>query len=256
MNAEEDNGGKLIPGTTSKILWHFTGGPKIINAETGERDTKPKDKDEAYRYLESIVETGFLRAGKEYVKYRINDEVGVKVLVIVHCCYVAEIPIQHLQYHAQRYGKFALGFHRDNLRGSHRFRPVHYAFNHDDWVAIDAWKLLSFLDHVTPQDQATTEMKSAADRHLAFIKTFSDEESGTVYCEREWRAVDKRVEKDIQVFKDDKDGFFFKPEDLCFLVCPRTYAITRLVPRIRGSKDLAQMYAHVPVVPFEDLVEH
>lgn len=121
------------PGTVSKILWHFTGGP-TWNAKENKQNSKPKAPQDAYQILCKIIQDKELRIGnyKEIVKGRIIDHVSVKAgagsenksyKIInemplpeesLNVCCLADIPIQHLPYHSERYGRFAIGFHRDS----------------------------------------------------------------------------------------------------------------------------------------------
>ena len=51
-----------VPGTISKILWHFTGGPKW-NVEAKCQESDPKPLYEAYAALHAILETRELHVG-------------------------------------------------------------------------------------------------------------------------------------------------------------------------------------------------
>ena len=59
----------IVPGTVSKILWHFTGGP-TWNEKKKKQNTSPKPSKDAYKNLISILESKELRVGtyKETVK--------------------------------------------------------------------------------------------------------------------------------------------------------------------------------------------
>ena len=57
---------------------------------------------------------------------RYNTEYDVhKTVTSSSVCCLADIPIMHLSYHAGRYGKIAIGFHRDTAI-DHGFSPVFY----------------------------------------------------------------------------------------------------------------------------------
>lgn len=167
------------PGTVSRILWHFTGGPP---------ESKKTDE-EAYRALKSILETKSLRAtAREHVKQRHGgdgvDLVTKEETATVGC--VAEIPIQHLGYHAERYGKFAIGFHRLGLYRA-GFRPVIYAL-------MDDRELIERL-------RGDAQLR-------ALTKTIDHHEFETTYAEREWRLA--------------RDLSFDWP-DVAMVVLPRDY---------------------------------
>jgi hypothetical protein len=63
----------LTPGTVSKILWHFTGGP-VWNSERKKQSDLAKPSDQAYFNLKSILKSGVLRLGdyKEVVRVRLT----------------------------------------------------------------------------------------------------------------------------------------------------------------------------------------
>ena len=59
------------------------------------------------------------------------------------CC-VCDIPAPHLRYHAYRYGRFAVGFHREAISGA-GFNPVFYTLT-DTPVVRSIYRGLSSLD--------------------------------------------------------------------------------------------------------------
>jgi len=77
---------------------------------------------------------------------------------------------------------------------------------------------------------------------LAFVKTFQEHEFGTIYCEREWRAL---------------KTFRFTYDDLAMIVVPRRVAraeyfepfVKRVTPKLKLPRS-------IPIVPWEDLIEH
>ena len=160
------------PGTVSKILWHFTGGP-TWNAKEKKQNSRPKKPHDAYQILCKIIREKTLRIGKykEIVKGRIIDHVffkagsEIKSYEIINemllpeeslnvCC-LADIPIQHLPFHSERYGRFAIGFHRDSAIHNN-FNPVFYTLENGNIVSeylsvfkhiFDFYpKLISFID--------------------------------------------------------------------------------------------------------------
>ena len=64
----------ISPGTVSKILWHFTGGP-CWNEESKKQLKSPKPASIAYKNLISILRTKELRLGtyKEIVKVTLPE---------------------------------------------------------------------------------------------------------------------------------------------------------------------------------------
>ena len=130
----------ISPGTVSKILWHFTGGPRW-NEKEQRQENQPKPIDDACAALVSILRSRELRIRqyKEVVKVivpyvnecdpttlKISKRYNVPLTILsAPVCCLADIPIMHLGYHAERYGKIAIGFHRDAVI-RHGFSPVFY----------------------------------------------------------------------------------------------------------------------------------
>lgn len=177
------------------------------------------------------------------------------------------------------YGKFAIGFHR-SAAIHNGFNPIFYSPEYGEAVRsicyplyalkgidsgditriareidvavrpfanqIDSIDILSTLQ--TIEDEAETIdifVKDAFDSLLklvAYVKTFQEDEFGTLYCEREWRSL---------------KNFNFSYDDLAMIVLPRCDGkrqyfeefVTKVVPRIKLPR-------RIPIVPWEDLVEH
>ena len=130
------------PGTVSKIVWHFAGGPKWDDA-TNSRAPKPKSDEEAYTVLAGILSERQLKVSTYPEVVKLITKLGTTSVFITkrqtsQVCCVSEIPIQHLTYHAQHYGRFAIGFYRDSALEA-GFRPVVYALE-DDWVVHEIEK--------------------------------------------------------------------------------------------------------------------
>jgi hypothetical protein len=279
------------PGTVSKILWHFTGGP-VWDSEKQCQRLRPKDAGAAYTALVSIVRTSTLRLGQyhEMVKARytvpVRDGKGKETrretrevtFQSAPVCCLADIPIAHLAYHSHRYGKFAIGFHRDAIV-RHRFSPVFYAL-HDaapvqslrrsissiesmaEDVAFKAGDVERFASDARCEDghpiedagsalsdfewafesiyesakTARAELREA----IAFVKTFSQAQFSTVYCEREWRSTRE---------------FGFRLEDVAMIVLPRT-TDNQCYFEAFLSQFKETLPRSIPVVPWDDLVEH
>lgn len=128
------------PGTVSKILWHFTGGPKGNGIDQCQ-EIHRKPLSQAFQALCSIVETKKLALGsyREVVtvqvpKRRFNradkkwEDLGEEPerRQSAPVCCMSDIPIAHLSYHAERYGKIAIGFHR-KAPVQAGFNPVFYS---------------------------------------------------------------------------------------------------------------------------------
>jgi hypothetical protein len=279
-----------IPGTVSQILWHFTGGPTWNEVEK-RQNVAPKSAADAYRALNGILRSRELRLGsfKEVVRVlipevrrrdpktkKVNIERDVmRTLKSCPVCCLADIPIMHLSYHAARYGKFAIGFHRDAaIRAG--FNPVFYTLHHSSvirsirtgftkmrTVDLEAARALlaDIQQEVESKDveyevgyyasqlggefddihRAVMTTKASIEQFLAFIKTFETDEFQTVYCEREWRAV---------------TPFTFSYEDVAMIVVPLKVGENVYFERFVSSQ--AKRYKlprSIPIVPWETLLE-
>lgn len=291
----------LAPGTVSKILWHFTGGPKW-NAAAKRQEERRKPEGDAYKALLSILRDKKLELGqyREVVKVRLpqfgprNEKtgksriVGYKIdkLQSSPVCCLSDIPIAHLSYQAKRYGKIALGFHRAAVV-RHGFNPVFYTLSHTrvlrsiykclaelvdvdsdagsiDWSASEIESETANVEcehgHEVEVDiggevsSEVSDIQSAADdiavtvssaqenlkKFLAFVKSFGSDEFSTIYCEREWRST---------------KPFSFSESDVAMVVLPKRNAgyfsdfVSRRAKRLGVPRS-------IPVVPWEDLIEH
>lgn len=268
------------PGTVSKILWHFTGGAQWDTATNKQLD-KLKPAQSGYDALKSILKSKELRVGNyheivkvivpEKRKYNIDSKkteilknfpVTVKSKKV--CC-VADIPLQHIAYHSNRYGKIALGFHRDSIVRA-GFNPVLYTLENttllnaiykgyysiDDVLPFDAQgeveKIQSEIDDVISENEIedsidTTAISDALDyiesghdaieesfeNFIAYIKTFDTSEFDSIYCEREWRSTSNfnfSIEDiAIVILPRDQDGINFYENFLKEVKLPRTTTI-------------------------------
>jgi len=282
------------PGTVSRILWHFTGGPRWDTRSNRQTD-KPKPAREAYESLKAIARSKKLRLGgyKEVVsvvvpevrvydkqsrKHVIHKDVLRQIESSQVCC-LADIPVIHLAYHAERYGKFAIGFHRESAI-SHGFNPVLYtldttaivnsiyrglsavqAISTDniefaastiDSAASDVedsdvgWDIQSEAADITMEAEDISmrqdEAQESVEDLLAFIKTFHRREMDAIYCEREWRSVKE---------------FNFTADDIAMVVLPKSLKgrdyFTEFCSIASRSLRLPRT---IPVLPWEDLIEH
>ncbi len=286
----------INPGTVSRILWHFTGGPSW-DLKKQRQNIRPKYPQKAYESLLSILKTSELRVGsykeivrvvtpvvksfdptlkKTVIKKNVLEELSSNPV----CC-LADVPVMHLSYLSQRYGKFAIGFHRDAVLNN-GFNPVFYTLDNRKIIRtfyeglselnnIDA-SMISYnvesikndistllLDNEIDDDFDEYELNeinddvdsiewdlSSAERKikeiLSFIKTFDKSEFSTIYCEREWRAV---------------KTFNFRHEDVAMIVVPKgdqkkQYFDDFINNEIKSIK----LPRKIPIVPWEDLVEH
>jgi len=287
----------IHPGTVSQILWHFTGGP-LWNAERNCQEKEPKPSPQAYKALLGILKSKLVRLGsyKELVKIHFPensrlDRATGKTRKIkerfeemssepVNC--LADIPAIHLGYHAQRYGRFAIGFHR-KAAIKHSFNPVLYALHNTGFLQsiFDGFIRLEMIDtsvinHATASidskiddvewpkgqdvrlnithevvdlyamehliDAAFATAKKSFSRFLAFIKTFHESEFETIYCEREWRSVRE---------------FEFTFPEVAMIVIPKKAGRGAFFEEFVGNEARKlKIPRSVPIVPWEDFIEH
>ena len=284
------------PGTVSKILWHFTGGP-IWNVKEKRQSKKPKPATKAYKNLKSILRTRELRLGtyKEVVKvilpekkifnpetrkFEVHKNVPVDIESSSICC-LSDIPAPHLRYHAYRYGKFAIGFHRNDIIRA-GFNPVFYTlqdtpivrsiyegfsslkYSDPDVIRFAATSIESEVsdiediyddinidvsDHiweieteVESLEDSISNTKQSLEEFVAFVKTFDRSEFSTIYCEREWRSTEQYN------FDIDEVAMIVLPKNIGGIQYFKNF-VERVAPGIKLPRT-------IPIVPWDDLVEH
>ena len=287
---------EISPGTVSKILWHFTGGP-FWNEKTKQQNKSPKPASVAYKNLTSILQSQELRLGtyKEIVKltlperkkynvetkkYDILKNVPVDIESSSICC-LSDIPTAHLQYHALRYGKFSIGFHRNaviradfnpvfyTLQDTPIIRSIYKGFSSLKFAETDTIRLATGLiedeihdirdiyDNIsinvsTEVDDIECEVdsldtyisnaKNSLEDFVAFVKTFNQSEFGSIYCEREWRSL---------------KPYRFNIDDVAMIVLPKTIGKTQYFKTfIEKVVTKLKLPRRIPIVPWDDLVEH
>ena len=98
----------------SEILWHFVG--------RGHKESP----EESYKILLCILKDG-LKVGHENVEFKYQDQEMGELVTLwgypVSC--LADIPLKDLPIHAERYGTFAIGFHKEKAI-ENNFNPVLY----------------------------------------------------------------------------------------------------------------------------------
>ena len=281
------------PGTVSKILWHFTGGPGW-SVDQDKQSGKLKSPAKAFMALNSIVkskqlkESSYPESVKAIVMRQINtDKIANKPTV--HAAFedrvetssvvcVADIPVQHLNYHAGKYGKFAIGFKRESLI-DYGFNPVMYTHNSSK-VANNFVELINDLEFFRtgfaeynkftleqfgkcPQEivnalqffggeigtplgrmvgfgsTLSSEIDQIHDRvmkHASLLKTFQYSDMDSIFTEREWRLTAR---------------YYFEYHDIAMIVLPRKGGwFDRFV------SEQHTLPRAIPIVPWEDLIEH
>jgi len=279
----------MRPGTVSKILWHFTGGP-LWDETTNKQLTQLKPAKFGYDALKSILTSREVRVGKyhEIVKVtvhkkrkyniekkvsEIHENVPVTIKSKPVCC-VADIPLQHLSYHAKRYGKIAIGFRRESIIKA-GFNPVMYTLENTA-LLNSIYTGYGAVDNVDPSmitdevDSFSSEIQSKYDEHcideyadisgtefeiscvkeaqeqiedsysnfLPYIKTFDETEFDSIYCEREWRSI---------------KNFDFTLDDIAVIVLPNNQEDFDFYTDFLSSFELPKK---ITIASWEDLIDH
>ncbi|MBU0913130.1 MAG: hypothetical protein KKF22_11375 [Gammaproteobacteria bacterium] len=259
-----------IPGTVSKILWHFTGGP-ARDPSTKRQSDQPKDSNDAYNALLKIIKSHYLKAGSDNeilvvpspeasnaakaTLALVSKDIGVDFGEIdnyqietgkVSC--LADIPLQHLAYHARRYGRFGIGFHRAPVVAA-KFHPVFYTLEGSEFIR-DINRLMYELRKRAATEKTSDDFflsigfgKEASLVHLLqrffnIIKTFNPSEFDSIYCEREWRKT---------------GDFQFELSDIAMVILPKEGGYFDSFIAECESLSLPRT---IPVLPWEDLIEH
>lgn len=265
------------PGTVSKILWHFTGGPRW-DKSTNSQSEKAKSPASAYRALLGILndERINLSGYGEVLPYRpFLEEDRQVVYPLDRVCCLADIPIQHLSYHQQRYGKYAIGFHRNSVLNA-GFNPVSYIW-HDAKIGQSLNDIVEYSDpqyiqesiqfltevmaHLSEEEKTRVSKKfdwdpdsvllnlemtlnlllPAIPEFLNNIKMLNNvKQLSDFYCEREWRLSGEPFDFDLR-------------DDVAMVVLPKNGSKCNYD---RFFKDFPSFPQSIPVVPWEDLIEH
>ena len=248
----------------------------------------PKLASAAYKALKSILRSKTVRVGekqrivvaKRISKTKSNRSADAKEarlpLERIPICCLADIPIIHLGYHASRYGKFALGFHRDKAIHA-GFSPVFYQLESSP-IMKDMYDTLYLLREMSGPHTASTiptkeeilqcpsplagklavmivgleEMvhlhieghKHAAARMeqiFGYIKAFEMNEFDSIYCEREWRLTKPYV---------------FDFPDIAMIVVPKKVQKAEYFSPFLEFANEIELPRRIPIVAWEDLVEH
>jgi hypothetical protein len=284
------------PGTVSKILWHFTGGPSW-NEKTGKQNANPKSPAAAYANLKSIIQSQEIRLGtyKERVKailprrrrynsathrYVVEKNVPVVIESAAVCC-LSDIPSPHLRYHAYRYGKFAIGFRREAVIEA-GFNPVFYTLEDTPIIraihsgiqalgSIDSGGLQIAASNIQSAiDGAKSEhylLDIDIDSEISDIETegwiISESANEAMTSVKSFLAYTKTFGRDefstIYCEREwrSTSAFGFSFDDVAMIVLPKKL----------GRNDCHRTFVErtvksiglprrIPIVPWDDLIEH
>lgn len=192
---------------TSEVLWHFVG--------------RNKDEATSYNFLLSIMQSGF-NVGKKNEEFKFWDGKASKWVTLwghpVSC--LADIPLKDLHIHAERYGRFAIGFHKESVINNH-FNPVlyinQYSFLFHRFIELRN-EVEAYLDKM---DKSMSDKFQDLLLLLGSIAKAGDLKADPVndpnrdelqannfYYEREWRSI---------------CSWDFKKEDVAVVILPDEY---------------------------------
>lgn len=287
------------PGTVSKVLWHFTGGPRW-NADLCKQEAHPKPAHEAHASLIAILQTGEIRLGgyrerfaAEVLRNEKNPTTGERTKTLkritletsrVVC--VADIPLMHLAYHAQRYGRFAIGFSRQRLLNA-GFNPVLYTLEnrflsaglHRALSAIESvgdrvqnarWELDDFaseieskVDDLKGQDGNAINHRinfSPYDAEWALDSIESEQETALKHMQEALAYVKTFTMDEFETIYCEREWrstspFRFSAEDVAMIVLPRECEGRTFWEEFL-SHDVAKGFPrHIPLLAWEDVME-
>lgn len=235
MSAPEISSTKILTQLkqrfASEVLWHFV--------------SREKTDDDSYEILLSVLKTG-LKVGpqNEEVKFLNPKTKQVEILYGYHVTCLADIPLKDLHIHAERYGSFAVGFHKASaiLNG---FNPVLYVNQYSSVFH-------RFLELIEEIDEGAKRFPEAYEKYarlrylLGSIAKSGDLmaspqadpkldhlQMNNFYYEREWRSL------------SDWD---FKSEDVALILVPETKLGNFI--HDRSSQKGLRVSETTPVLPF------
>ncbi|MEC9487936.1 MAG: abortive infection system antitoxin AbiGi family protein [Halanaerobium sp.] len=179
----------------STIYWHFTGSPdnidwgKVSQPHDILAEGKPKDEEQAAGILERILKSRKILSS--------CSESIFGEMKTMEFCSVCDIPLKDLYFHAEYYGKVAIGFRPAKIH-SH-FNPVLY---------LDGEKMAGPM--LQKELHAIQNQLNGHSILLSLIKKtlFSENSNRTFYREREWRHF---------------GPFHFTPEDVAAIIIPGNF---------------------------------
>jgi hypothetical protein len=217
----------------SEVLWHFVG--------------YNKSEDEQYKTLLSILKDGLRKdESSKGTEFKFVDNRTKKPVTLygypVVC--LADIPFKDLHIHAERYGRFAIGFHKESVI-CNRFNPVLYVNQHSNLfhrfieleleiiaylertnkeVANKFHELLLYLGSLAKSGDLKANPENRID--------WDDLQINNFYYEREWRSI---------------YDWNFKNEDIAAIIIPDH----RIRDFIKDMKSHSLIIGEVtPIIPF------
>lgn len=171
----------------SEVLWHFV--------------SREKSDEDSYQILLSVLRTG-LKVGPQKEQFKVFNQKTKKVEALdgypVTC--LADIPLKDLHIHAERYGSFAIGFHKASaiLNG---FNPVLYVNQYSSVFH----KFMEFVEEIDQDIEKSPEIYKKYDRLRNLLGSIAKSgdlmmspqadpkldhlQMNNFYYEREWRSL-------------------------------------------------------------------
>lgn len=237
-----------MQGYFSKIYWHFTGGPAVNWADV----RMPKQiRDKAKSPIEAVLILNKILLSRKLLA-TCTEKIMGELRTKEFCC-VCDIPFKDLIYHADYYGKVAIGF---TAKAIHKqFNPVLYLEREfpipdniviDDSIMLDGNKkfddgdppfdLISYLSGLDKSIQYKDFLSDYLGSMKRFIKItrFSENDDETFYREREWRSIN--------------GNFNFEPDDVEAIIVPREF-----IPEVKIQLSNYDYRNDIVIIPFDFL---
>jgi hypothetical protein len=232
----------------SNIYWHFTGSPDVNWSKIEmpkEIEGKAKEAEECVEILKAILASRKLLAGSPE---KIHGEVKTKKF-----CSVCDIPFKDLLYHADYYGKVAIGFSANSIHEN--FNPVLYMergfpipsktkintereldLNKEFDEKTSVFDLFSYLFGLEENPEYKDFLENYLGELRKFVKItrFSENDNETFYREREWRSK--------------KGDFEFNENDLEALILPEKF-----IDEVKQHLIDCDYEKNITIIPFEFL---
>jgi hypothetical protein len=109
-------------------------------------------------------------------------------------------------------------------------------------VALDGPSCSQIESAIEDISAVAQTARSRLEQFLAFVKTFASDQFSTIYCEREWRST---------------KPFPFTLSDVAMVVLPKTGGDKCLFDEFVSHASVTlRLPRSIPIVPWEDLIEH
>lgn len=279
------------PGTVSKILWHFTGGP-VWDTKANKQGKKLKPAKDAFANLKAIIKSRTLKVGQfkevvnvilpSYKEYSPNEKRVVVsknkpiTMYSSSVCCLADIPSVHLGYHATRYGNFAIGFHRSSVV-QHGFNPVLYTLPTTEVIrhiyeglssieSIEAGNLVSAAESI--ETNIMDDIDEDSDVSVDTSEVVSEAEVMEGYAQEAQSSIQDFIAF-IKTFEEDQfdsiycerewrsvKDFKFTFDDVAMIVAPKNFNGENYFHALVENAKNLKIPRTIPIVPWEDLVEN